>query len=37
MKKQHTIALTLIGAAVVAGCASVTSSAALDKMTAEIV
>jgi sulfur-oxidizing protein SoxX len=37
MKKQHTIALTLMAAAIVAGCASVPSSADLDKMTADIV
>ena len=37
MKKQHTIALTLIAAAVVAGCASTPSSADLDKMTADII
>lgn len=37
MKKLHLIALSLIAAAVVAGCASAPSSADLDKMTAGIV
>lgn len=37
MKKQHLIALSLIAAAVVAGCASAPGSADLDKMAADIV
>ncbi len=37
MKKQHQIALSLLAAVVVAGCASAPSSADLDKMTADIV
>lgn len=37
MKKQHQIALSLIAAAVVVGCASAPSSADLDKMAAAIV
>ncbi|BCO27181.1 hypothetical protein MIZ03_2069 [Rhodoferax lithotrophicus] len=37
MKKQHQIALSLIAAAVVAGCASMPGSAELDKLTATIV
>jgi len=37
MKKQHQIALSLIAAAVVAGCATVPSSADLDKLAADAV
>jgi sulfur-oxidizing protein SoxX len=37
MKKQHLIALSLIAAAVLAGCASGPSTADLDKITADIV
>jgi sulfur-oxidizing protein SoxX len=37
MKKQNKIALSLVAAAVVAGCASVPSSTDLDKITADIV
>jgi sulfur-oxidizing protein SoxX len=37
MKKQHLIALSLVAAAVLAGCASGPSTADLDKITADIV
>jgi sulfur-oxidizing protein SoxX len=37
MKKQHQIALSLIAAAVLVGCAASPSTADLDKMTADIV
>ena len=37
MKKQHLIALSLIAAAALAGCASAPSSADLDKLAADAV